>query len=75
MNPAWVRSLRDQCVEAGVPFLFKQWGEWSGPGTSFPDGHPELEQEDEAARFKVGKKAAGRELDGRIHHEFPRVTP
>ena len=22
----WVRSIRDQCVEAGVPFHFKQWG-------------------------------------------------
>jgi protein gp37 len=26
MHPAWVRSLRDQCLEAGVPFFFKQWG-------------------------------------------------
>lgn len=26
MDPDWVRSLRDQCVEAGVPFFFKQWG-------------------------------------------------
>jgi protein gp37 len=25
-DPAWVRSLRDQCVTAGVAFLFKQWG-------------------------------------------------
>lgn len=28
MHPDWVRSLRDQCAEAGVPFLFKQWGNW-----------------------------------------------
>ena len=28
MHPDWARSLRDQCVAAGVPFLFKQWGEW-----------------------------------------------
>lgn len=28
MHPNWVRSLRDQCAAAGVPFLFKQWGEW-----------------------------------------------
>lgn len=27
MHPAWVRGVRDQCVEAGVPFFFKQWGE------------------------------------------------
>jgi protein gp37 len=26
VDPAWVRSLRDQCTEAGVPFFFKQWG-------------------------------------------------
>ena len=26
MDPAWVRDLRDQCVTAGVPFFFKQWG-------------------------------------------------
>ncbi|WP_126975553.1 phage Gp37/Gp68 family protein [Frigidibacter oleivorans] len=32
MHPDWARSLRDQCVAAGVPFFFKQWGEW-GPGS------------------------------------------
>ncbi|CPT76963.1 bacteriophage protein gp37 [Mycobacteroides abscessus] len=29
MHPDWARSMRDQCVAADVPFLFKQWGEWS----------------------------------------------
>lgn len=29
MHPDWVRSLRDQCAAAGVPFHFKQWGEWA----------------------------------------------
>lgn len=28
MHPDWVRSLRDQCAEARVPFFFKQWGNW-----------------------------------------------
>ena len=28
MHPEWARSLRDQCAAAGVPFFFKQWGEW-----------------------------------------------
>jgi protein gp37 len=28
MHPDWARSLRDQCEEAGVPFHFKQWGEY-----------------------------------------------
>lgn len=37
MHPDWARSLRDQCAAAGVPFLFKQWGEWREPaeGESF----------------------------------------
>ncbi len=29
MHPDWVRSLRDQCAAADVPFFFKQWGEWT----------------------------------------------
>ena len=28
MHPTWARGLRDQCAESGVPFFFKQWGEW-----------------------------------------------
>ncbi len=28
MHPDWVRSLRDQCAVADVPFFFKGWGEW-----------------------------------------------
>lgn len=35
MHPDWVRSLRDQCAAAGVPFLFKQWGEWV-PSNTLP---------------------------------------
>lgn len=29
MHPEWARGLRDQCAAAGVPFFFKQWGEWT----------------------------------------------
>lgn len=28
MHPDWARNARDQCKAAGVPFFFKQWGEW-----------------------------------------------
>jgi len=28
MHPDWVRSLRNQCTAAEVPFFFKQWGEY-----------------------------------------------
>lgn len=30
-HPGWFLSLRDQCAAAGVPFHFKQWGEWGMP--------------------------------------------
>jgi len=28
MDPAWVVDIRDRCIEARVPFFFKQWGGW-----------------------------------------------
>ena len=74
MHSSWIRSLRDQCVNANVPFFFKQWGEWTGPGFSFPDNDPTAIREDEVARYRVGKKAAGRELDGRTWDEMPQVA-
>jgi protein gp37 len=41
MHPEWVRSLRDQCAAAEVPFFFKQWGEWAPRSACYhtlPDG-------------------------------------
>jgi len=39
MHPNWARALRDQCVAAGVPFFFKQWGAWWPlHGTGEPTG-------------------------------------
>jgi protein gp37 len=68
MHPAWARSLREQCYAAGVAFFFKQWGAWA-PTTP---GHPQ----DGKAVVRVGKKAAGRHLDGRTWDQFPPgVTP
>ena len=52
METEWARSLRDQCVAARVPVLFKQWGAWY-------DG------------VRLGKKEAGRILDGRTWDEYP----
>jgi protein gp37 len=67
MHPDWVRSLRDQCAAAGVPFLFKQWGEWA------PNYLTENGERIESTMWmdRMGKKAAGRQLDGREHSEFP----
>lgn len=33
INPDWVRSVRDQCVEAGIPFRFCGWGGRNGKAT------------------------------------------
>lgn len=81
MHPDWARSLRDQCAAAGVPFLFKQWGEWC-EGMARPDwegvaNDGSLRVNDEALSVvpmsRVGKKAAGRELDGVLHDGYPEV--
>jgi len=122
MHPGWARSLRNQCAAAGVPFFFKQWGEWApfattayyakddvvggdcgGPeqlsfiqddrGRKIPYGfciarwhdgrQSRCEKREEPEHrwgkndglrmtyLRVGKKAAGRLLDGREHSEFP----
>jgi protein gp37 len=64
LDPAWVRSLRDQCTDAGTAFFFKQWGEHYPLRTVGPPN--------EMWRFdRVGKKAAGNVLDGRTWAEMP----
>jgi protein gp37 len=102
MHPDWARSIRDQCAAAGLPFFFKQWGEWglseskfgshdqfalANDGTlyqsadlAWPDGkrcgeairaghdHAHL-----TAVYRVGKRRAGRLLDGREHNGRPEV--
>lgn len=73
MSPEWPRSLRDQCARAGVPFLFKQWGEWL-PMLGQADGVPvaeKLAMPDGWIMGRAGKKAAGRRLDGELHDAFP----
>lgn len=109
MHHEWARSIRDQCAAAGVPFLFKQWGEWA-PVCALSEADidalhaPAPEDQPEARRackvdyevmhndgslhgvidrdafiggvgamtiFKIGKKRAGRLLDGMTHDRFP----
>lgn len=113
MHPAWARSIRDQCVAAGVPFFYKQWGEWAEVGSEalperfsdpacdrfrclcsngfvgpltmesailhshprwpqcFPDGPDANAICKNIEMLRVGKKAAGRLLDGREWNEVP----
>lgn len=104
MHPEWARSLRDQCTAAGVPFFFKQWGEWAPPGqaasysapatrggtaqtpsgghrSAYIDDAGSERSTNELTSFRipetwaqvarVGKRDAGRELDGRTWDETP----
>lgn len=83
MHPNWARSLRDQCVAAGIPFFFKQWGDWApavfGEGPDPGDGRglafkylDDLYPDEEPSKvWRFGKTRAGRLLDGRTWDEFP----
>ena len=96
MHPRWATSLRDQCAAAGVPFLFKQWGNFAPVSPLYA---PEIDEvatngtitleysgcivpeEDDQYVYQpntstwlmknVGKKAAGRLLDGVEHNGYP----
>lgn len=80
MHPDHVRSLRDQCVAAGVPFRFAGWGKWA-PGKNFPDyipsGQPhhfnDGRMTDDEAVWQVGSLRSGRLLDGVEHDAMPEV--
>jgi protein gp37 len=90
MHPDWARSLRDQCVAAGVAFHFKQFGEWEPVDQPWLQDSPKELAENERwlnldgghgfhgeqvwRVHKVGKKAAGRLLDGRTWDELPEVA-
>ena len=118
MHPDWARDLRDQCEAVGVPFLFKQWGDWKPISQMADVEHSALYRSKVKAKphedqsviddiwgkactvattvlhndgsthdftepmafllgteamqiFNVGKKAAGRLLDGRTWDGYP----
>ena len=116
MHPDWPRSVRDQCVAAGVPFFLKQWGEWGTAYQIMSTGEPVfrafkdfqnwvhkastwvnggvcidaagrhckigadfMRARDEGTfpvtiMHRVGKKAAGRLLDGQEWSQMPGVA-
>lgn len=76
MHPDWARSLRDQCRDAGVPFLFKQWGdlvteEQAPEDITLPAVSWRHLGDDQPPVWRVGKKRAGRLLDGIQHDGYP----
>jgi protein gp37 len=65
-HPGWHRVTRDFCARHGIPYHFKQWGEFA-PTQEFGG-------ELDAAGFeRVGKHKAGRLLDGVEHDGFPKL--
>lgn len=109
MHPDWARNLRDQCAAAGVPFFFKQWGEWTPSERGREECSRLVFQNGDALRIasdhedimvafaedyrgapthiwrdywasgdglllrRVGKRAAGRLLDGREHNDMAKA--
>lgn len=82
MHPDWIRSLRDQCQRAEVPFFFKQWGEFLPADHATPyirrnrrdvsAQHPGFEHG--PAVYWVGRGNAGLRLDGRTWEQVPRPS-
>lgn len=74
-SPSWFRDLLNQCMAADVAFHFKQWGDWA------PEEGPvnlakarAAKADDGTVMVRVGKKVAGRALDGAIWNGLPKAT-
>jgi protein gp37 len=73
-NLTWVRSIRDLCVDLNVPFFFKQWGEWM-PAEYLPtSAKGTTRHKARNGMVRVGRKEAGRLLDGRTWNEMPEIS-
>ena len=86
MHPDWVRTIRNQCEAAGVPFFFKQWGTWlptTMPLVSsqiailpqyFASSKSKFYQsaDGRSEYYKGGKNRTGNKIDGLQHLEFPK---
>lgn len=89
MHPEWIRSLAEQCREAGVPFHFKQWGVWKPEsvvslddldrdvrmslGVDGSEGMHAFGKPGTVTMRRVGTKRAGCELDGQVMKAFPQA--
>ena len=72
MHPDWVRSIKEQCKEAKVPFFFKQWGEYKTlPQGESVTGYKSHFWEDGRQAIRTGKKQIEHLLDGVEYREMP----
>lgn len=82
MHPDWARDIRDQCVDASVPFFFKQWGEWVDYSNLAPEPFETVRDggyipsmtilDDSTPIYRFGKHKNGRLLDGVEWNQIPR---
>ena len=74
MNPDWIRPIRDLCVEAGVAFFFKQWGNWVPLSMENSMKIELLTQNgniEQLNMHRVSKKNAGSNIDGQHWKQIP----
>lgn len=79
-DPAWKRSIRDQCAAAGVPYHEKQSGEWVSEVELKAAGIPALAHATESVVWpsgercwRVGKANDPCTLDGVVYDARPEV--
>ena len=73
-SPSWFRDLMNQCMEGHIPFHFKQWGDWApGQGISLARARSACAA-DGTTMLRVGKKVAGRTLEGQVWDGLPRAA-
>lgn len=76
-HPDWFRFVRDQCVNSGVPYFHKQNGEWTPriEGIEFVQDVHDSKYIYNTEMIRVGKKNAGRLLDGVEWSQVPNGAP
>jgi len=79
-HPDWLRILRDECFQTGVPFHLKQWGEWiavdnirhcTSEKARLDKGYPGHKFDDGTLMLRLGTDHTGNNLDGKFHAAFP----
>lgn len=79
MHPSWVRIIKEQCKEQGVPFFFKQWGNWVPWGQWYEKPKKpnfttiKLPEMSAHAFVYMSKNKAGNNLDGKQYMEMPKA--
>lgn len=81
MHPDWPAAIQRDCARFGVPFFFKQWGNWAPPGAAADSAAIAGAKVDlvgcpagggTAVMTETGKRSSGALLHGREWKQYPR---